>query len=113
MASKWIDIVSNPTIMDVSNTMDSYGPLSVLLAIIALLLRVALSGAKIVRHIGHRHLLQYTTAYVFKRGVTTTVSGPDIYDLRPCISSGGGQHNEASKSMHSKERSKAWAALTS
>lgn len=46
-ASKWIDIVSNPTIMDISNTMDFYGPLFVLLAVIALLLRVALSGAKL------------------------------------------------------------------
>lgn len=40
-AAKCMEIVSNPTVMDVSHTMDSYGLSSVLLAVIALLLRVA------------------------------------------------------------------------
>ncbi len=37
-STKYMEIVSNPAIMDVSHTMDSYGPPSVLLAVIALLL---------------------------------------------------------------------------
>lgn len=45
--TKCMEIVSNPTIMDVSLTMGSYGPSSVLLAVIALLLRAALSAAEI------------------------------------------------------------------
>lgn len=36
-STKCMEIVSNPAIMDVSHTMDSYGPSSVLLAVIALL----------------------------------------------------------------------------
>lgn len=47
-----MEIVSNPTIMDVSHTRDSYGPSSALLAVIALLLRGALSAAEIGK--GHR-----------------------------------------------------------
>lgn len=42
-----MEIVSKPTIMDVSHTMGSYGPSSDLLAVIALLLREALSGDEI------------------------------------------------------------------
>lgn len=67
-----MEIVSNPTIMDVSHTMDSYGPSSVLLAVIALLFRVALSGAEIAK----AHRIQALAAIhnilcVFKRGVMT------------------------------------------
>lgn len=46
-AAERMEIVPNPTIMDVSNTLGSYGPSSVSLAVTALLLRVALSGAEI------------------------------------------------------------------
>lgn len=55
---KCMEIVSNPTIMDVSHTMDSYGPSSVLLAVIALLLRGALSAAEI----GKAHRIQALAA---------------------------------------------------
>lgn len=57
-SSKSMEIVSNPTIMDVSHTMDSYGPSSVLLAVIALLLRGALSAAEI----GKAHRIQALAA---------------------------------------------------
>lgn len=57
-SSKCMEIVSNPTIMDVSHTMDSYGPSSVLLAVIALLLRGAVSAAEI----GKAHGIQALTA---------------------------------------------------
>lgn len=53
-STKCMEIVSNTTIMDVSHTMDSYGPSSVLLAVIALLLRGALSAAEI----GKAHRIQ-------------------------------------------------------
>lgn len=52
-----MEIVSNPTIMDVSHTIASYGPSSVLLAVIALLLR----GAVIAAEIGKSHRIQTLT----------------------------------------------------
>lgn len=44
-----MEIVSNPTVMHISRTIASYGPLSVLMAVITLLWRVALSGAEIAK----------------------------------------------------------------
>lgn len=56
-SAKCMEIVSNPTIMDVSHTTGSYGSSSVLLAVIALLLWRALSAAEI----GKAHSMQALT----------------------------------------------------
>lgn len=92
--------------MDVSHTMDSYGPSSVLLAVIALLFRVALSGAEIAKAHRIQALAAIHNLCVYSKE-EWWLSVPDIYDLRPFISSGDGQHNKAPKSLHSKERRKA------
>lgn len=108
-SSKCMEIVSNPTIMDVSHTMDSYGPSSVLLAVIALLLRGALSAAEI----GKAHRIQAFAAIhncvCIQKRSDDYQSESDIYDLRLPISIGDGQHNKAPNSLHSKERWKASA----
>lgn len=101
--SKCMEIVSNPAIMDVAGTMGSYGPSSVLLAVIALLLKAALSAAQI----GKVHRKQALAAIhncVFKRGVKRRewwLSVLDICDLRLAAASGDGRHNRAA---HLRER---------
>lgn len=94
-STKCMEIVSNTTIMDVSHTMDSYGPSSVLLAVIALLLRGALSAAEI----GKAHMIQAlcNTQWCVYSKEEWWLSVPDIYDLWLPISSGDGQHNRRTK----------------
>lgn len=48
-AAKRMEMASIPTVMDASRTTPSYGHLSVLLAVITPLWRVALSGAEIAK----------------------------------------------------------------
>lgn len=111
-SAKCMEIVSNPTIMDVSHTTGSYGPSSVLLAVITLLLWRALSAAEI----GKAHSIQALAAIHIhvciqksgRRGRGWWLSVPEIYDLQLPSPSGDGQHNAALNSLHSKER---WKAL--
>lgn len=104
-ATKCMEIVSNPSIMDVSHTIDSYGPPCVLLAVIALLLRGALSAAEI----GKAHRMQALAAIhnnvcIQKRTDDYQRLISMIYDCHfewrrntmkhqtPCIQMEGGQH---------------------
>lgn len=103
-STKCMEIVSNPPIMDVSHTMDSYGPSSVWLAIIALFLWGALSAAEI----GKAHRMQALAAIhncesVQKSKWGEGLSVSDICDLWLAISSGDGQHNKATNSVCSKQ----------
>lgn len=105
--TKCMEIVSNPTIMDVSLTMGSYGPSSVLLAVIALLLRATLSAAEI----GKAHRKQavaaiHTSVCIQKRSERKEwwLSELDISDLRPAVDCGNGPHDKGADSLHLKER---------